>query len=107
MRRGASCDRRGMPTFLLESYGANYGDAFANARERALLAAELGRDVRYLRTTFLPREETLLHVFEATSPEALRRAARLAALTFERIVEAVEGSELDQRQARGDEDEKA
>jgi hypothetical protein len=48
-----------------------------------------------------------LHVFEATSTEALRRAARLAALTYERIVEAVEGSELDQRQERGDEDEKA
>jgi hypothetical protein len=69
-----------MPTYLVEAYGVNREDAFADARERALRAAEIGGDVRYLRTTFLPAEETLLHVFEATSPETLRRAARLAAL---------------------------
>jgi hypothetical protein len=55
------------------------------------LAAELGSGVRYVRTTFLPGDETLLHLFEATSPEALRDAARDAALRYERIVEAVEG----------------
>jgi hypothetical protein len=80
-----------MPTYLLETYGADGHDALADAREHALKAALLGTDVRYLRTTYLPADETLLHFFEATSHEALRDAARLAALAYERIVEAVEG----------------
>jgi hypothetical protein len=84
-----------VPTFLVESYGAGHGGAFAEARERAVRAAELGIDVRYVRTTFLPEDETLLHVFEAPSAEALRLAGRLAALAFERIVEAVEHIEGD------------
>lgn len=84
-----------MPTFLVEAYAADRGDAFADARERALRAAELGIDVRYVRTTFLPEDETLLHVFEAPSAEALERAGRLAALAFDRIVEAVEHTDGD------------
>jgi len=86
-----------MPTFLVESYGANRGAALAEARESALRAAELGIDVHYVRTTFLPEDETLLHVFEAPSAEALRYAGRLAALAFERIVEAVEHIEGDSK----------
>jgi hypothetical protein len=84
-----------MPTFLVESYGSDRSDALTEARERALRAAELGDDVRYVRTTFLPEDETVLHVFEAPSAEALERAGRLAALAFDRIVEAVEHIEAD------------
>jgi hypothetical protein len=80
-----------MPTYLVESYGPNRGEALSDARERAARAAELGTGVRYVRTTFLPGDETVLHVFEAASVDALRGAARLAALAHERIVEAVEG----------------
>jgi hypothetical protein len=79
-----------MPTYLLESYGADRADTLADARRRALRTAELGVDVRYLRTTFLPGEQTLLHAFEAVSPDALRQAVRRAELRYERIVEAVE-----------------
>jgi hypothetical protein len=86
-----------MPTFMVESYGPDRGEAIAEARERALRAAELGADVRYVRTTFLPEDETLLHVFEAPSAEALRHAGRLAMLAFERIVEAVEHIEGDSK----------
>jgi hypothetical protein len=43
------------------------------------------------RNTFLPGDETVLHLFEAASPEALSEAARGAALPYDRIVEAVEG----------------
>lgn len=79
-----------MRSYVVESYGA--GNVVQDQRDRARLAAELGTGVRYVRTTFLPSDETLLHVFEATSPDALRAAAQDAALQFERIVEAVEGS---------------
>ena len=81
-----------MPSYLVESYLTDSSAAVADARERAQLAAELGSGVRYVRTTFLPGDETVLHVFEAASADALERAARLAALAHERIVEAVEDS---------------
>ena len=77
-----------MPSYLVESYAAD--SAVDRERERAQRAGELGTDVRYVRTTFLPADETLLHLFEAPSVEALRRAGRRAALHYERIVEAVE-----------------
>jgi hypothetical protein len=77
-----------MRSYVVESYGA--GSGVQDQRDRARLAAELGNGVRYVRTTFLPGDETLLHLFEATSTEALRDAARDAALQYERIVEAVE-----------------
>ena len=79
-----------MPTYLVEGYGPNRDDALSDARERAARAAELGAGLRYVRTTFLPGDETVLHVFEAGSADELRRAAALAALQHERIVEAVE-----------------
>jgi len=79
-----------MPTYLVEAYGANSDNALADARERALRAAELAGEVRYLRTTYLPQDEVLLHAFEAPSRDVLGRAVRLAALPYERIVEAVE-----------------
>ena len=80
-----------MPSYLVESYLAESATAFEEARGRARRAAELGDGVRYLRTTFLPGDETILHLFEAPSADELDRAGRLAALEFERIVEAVEG----------------
>jgi Protein of unknown function (DUF4242) len=79
-----------MQSYLVESYAANA--VVEDQRERARLAAEVGTGVRYVRTTFLPDDETLLHVFEAESPEAVREAVRVAALPYERIVEAVEGT---------------
>lgn len=79
-----------MPSYLVESYAS--GSAAADQRERARRAAELGTGVRYLRTTFLPGDETVLHAFEAASPESLREAAHAAGLPYERIVEAVEGT---------------
>lgn len=81
-----------MPSYLVESYlGASSGSV-EDARARALRAAELGEDVLYVRTTYLPEDETALHLFEAPSAAALRRAGQLAELDFERIVEAVEGT---------------
>ena len=81
-----------MPTYLVEAYAADRSEAISDARERAARAAQLGGDVRYLRTTFVPQDETLLHVFEAMSAESLRRAVELAALAHDRIVEAREGA---------------
>jgi hypothetical protein len=89
-----------MPSYVVESYAADSAAAVEDARARARRTAELGTDVRYVRTTFLPADQTLLHVFEAPSAEELDRAGTLAALAFERIVVAVERSEsIDEREA--------
>ena len=77
-----------MPSYLVESYAANA--AVPRERECARRVAELGSGIRYIRTTFLPADETLLHLFEAPSLDALRRAGKRAALHYERIVEAHE-----------------
>lgn len=79
-----------MPSYLVESYVARSPTAAEEARARARRAGELGAGVRYLRTTFLPDDETALHFFEAPSREALDEAGRRAALQYERIIEAVE-----------------
>jgi hypothetical protein len=79
-----------MQCYVIEAYSP--GSGAAAQCERARLAAQSGNGVRYVRTIFLPADETLLHAFEATSPDALSEAARVAGLAYERIVEAVEGS---------------
>lgn len=80
-----------MPSYLVESYLSNSPDAVVDARTHAHVAAELEDSVRYLRTTFLPGDEVVLHLFDAPSHDAVRRAARRAELPYERIIEAVEG----------------
>lgn len=95
MNGAARCDARPMPRYLIESYAPC--SPLDDARERARRAAELATDVRYVRTTFLPEDETVLHMFDAPSAGALDEAGRLAALEYDRIVEAVEGTAGSQR----------
>lgn len=83
-----------MAEFLVELY-VSRTDAAAAAQgaERARLAAlELTREgtpVRYLRSIFVPEDETCLYLYEAASADAVRIAAERAALSFERVVETV------------------
>ena len=86
------CHAQRVPSYLVESYLADSPSAVDDSRERARRAAELGDGIRYVRTTFLPGDETILHLFEAPSASVLDEAGRRAALKFERIVEAVEGA---------------
>jgi hypothetical protein len=85
-----------MPSYLVESYAASSAAAVEEVRERARRAAELESGVRYLRTTYLPADETILHLFEAPSAEVLGRAARRARLAFDRIVEAMDAPAISQ-----------
>jgi Protein of unknown function (DUF4242) len=79
-----------MPSYFVESYLPAQPRRLAEARARARRVAELGDGVRYVRTTFLPEEETCFHLFEAPSSAALGEAARRAQLGHTRIVEALE-----------------
>jgi uncharacterized protein YchJ len=79
-----------MRSVLVESYLAKQPAALAEAIARARRAAELGDRVAYLRSTYVPADETCLHLFEAPSAAALGEAARLADLSHLRIVETIE-----------------
>jgi hypothetical protein len=79
-----------VPRYLIEAYVTAQPGQLETARRRAHRAAQLGEHVRYLRTTFVPRDETCFHLFDAPSSAALGAATRLAELDHLRIVEAVE-----------------
>lgn len=81
-----------MPRYLVESYAADSSFSHAEACARAQRLAAIG-GFRHVRTTFLPSDEVVLHLFDAPSIAALQRAGRRAELTYDRIVEAVEGEQ--------------
>jgi hypothetical protein len=78
-----------MPRFLVESYVADSSAAFDDARERARLTAERSADIGYVESTYVPDDETVLHLFDAPSAAVLEEEGRRAGLQFERIVAAV------------------
>lgn len=100
-----------MGTYLVEAYLARPRDAeLAQAARRAQTAAEeltrQGLSVRYLRTLFLPEDETCFHLYEAATADDVREAGRRAGIVFERLVDAVEISARSKRAqatSRGDE----
>ncbi len=78
-----------MPRFLVESYVADSSAAFDDARERARMTAEQHGDLTYVESTYVPGDETVMHLFDAPSMAALEDAGRRAGLEFERIVAAI------------------
>ena len=83
-----------MPDYCLEIYlAAGSPAALEEAAGSAQAAAESfgarGRSVRYLRSTYLPEDETCLHFFAAASSEDVAEAARHAGLTGDRITRSI------------------
>lgn len=81
-----------MPRFLVEAYSparATRAETKA-ARSAATELSRTGKPVRYLRTIFVPEDQTCFHVFEARSVQAVREVAERAGLSPDRIVEAFE-----------------
>lgn len=84
-----------MPTYLVEAYVPGSHEAQAGGHRAAGVAEQLsdeGVPVRYVRTTFLPDDETCFHLFEAATTAAVAEVCRRAALGRVRIVTAVESS---------------
>jgi len=83
-----------MTAYLVELY-VSHGDAAAvrSGAERTRRAAEEltreGTPVRYVRSIFVPEDETCFHLCEAGSAEAVREAVRRAAIPFERVAEVL------------------
>lgn len=76
-----------MPRYLVESLVPSSPDGFDDTCRRARSVSTLDAGIQYVRTTFLPGDETAMHVFEAPSLQALADAGRVAGLRFERIVQ--------------------
>jgi hypothetical protein len=83
-----------MPEFLIEQYVARADTATVerDAARARLAAEELSREgtpVRYLRSIFVPEDESCFLLYEAVRAEDVEEAARRASLRFERAVAAV------------------
>ena len=69
-------------------------DALAAAQQRAIATAGQfrysGKDVSYIRTTFLPEEGCCMCLFEAASAEVVKELNETAQLPFDRIVPALD-----------------
>jgi hypothetical protein len=81
-----------MTAYLVELY-VPHADAVRQGAERTRLAAEQltreGTPVRYVRSIFVPEDETCFHLCEAGSAEAVHEAVRRAAIPFERVAEVL------------------
>ncbi len=91
-----------MPEFLVELY-VSRGDGTAvetSARRARLTAKELrreGRSVQYLRSIFVPEDETCFFLYEAATADDVAEAARRAALPFDRVALAVSGRDGEEK----------
>ena len=84
-----------MPTYLIEVYvsrsrARNVGDGGSRVRAAAAQLAREQVAIQYVRTTFLPGDETCFHLVEASSTKAVAELCRRLDLGEVRIVEAVE-----------------
>jgi hypothetical protein len=69
-------------------------EELAAAQKRAILVGKeltaQGREVRYIRSTFVPGENRCMCLFEAPNPENVREANERAEIPFVRIVPAAD-----------------
>lgn len=83
-----------MTTFLVERYlpGVSAEEVLAaanRAKVTTALMAKEGNAIRYLRSTYVPNEESCFCLFEGSSEELVKEANERAQIPFDRIAEAV------------------
>ena len=64
-------------------------EAASSAKRTTAVMTREGTPVQYLRSTFIPGEETCFCLFEGPSADAVRTANARARLLYERIIEAM------------------
>jgi hypothetical protein len=82
-----------MKQFVLEVFVSRSNGRELVRYERRLTAAagrvsRNGTPVRYLRTTYVPEDETCFHVLEAVSADLVAEVSKLAGVDGGRILEA-------------------
>ena len=75
---------RDLPGITMEQLAAAQKRAIQTGKE---LTAQ-GKEVRYIRSTFVPGENKCMCLFEAPNPEHVREANERAQIPFTRIVAA-------------------
>jgi hypothetical protein len=86
-----------VPSYLVEVYlPRSRADEACSTARRVRAAAEAlsseGVPIRYVRTTFLPDDETCFHLFEAASADVVEEVSSRAELGRARVVPAIEAS---------------
>jgi len=92
-----------MPSYLLElnlPKADSLERASDDARRVEAASALVGGGLRYVRTLFVAEDETCLHVFEASSQDAVLEAAAHAGLAEARVTEALQNQEPTTTQRR-------
>ncbi len=94
-----------MLSYLVEVYlpRSRASEACATGSRARAAAEELSREgvpIRYVRTTFLPDDETCFHLFEAASAETVEEASRRAEFGRARVVPAIDASQSARRRAK-------
>lgn len=85
----------GVPRFVGESYpvGISRENLTAATRRAGLVAAQMraeGSQIRFVKSTLMPADDTLMCLFDATSADLVMQLSRRAELPIERVIEAVE-----------------
>jgi hypothetical protein len=81
-----------MSSYLLEAYtpaSALLEEVEARVRSAAAELSESGTPVRYVRSIFVPEDETCFHVLDGPSSEAVAETAKRAGISTPRITKAV------------------
>lgn len=81
--------------YLLESYLPKHelstrAQMVARVRRAARAVSAQGTPVRYLRSIFIPVDESCFHLFEGPSAGAIEEVSRQAELDYDRIVEVLQ-----------------
>jgi hypothetical protein len=76
-------------SFLIESYFVTRDAVEVEALARRARAVETTDAIRHLGSVVLLEDEVCLHVFEAPSAAALRRASEQVGLPCERVTETI------------------
>ena len=84
-----------MPIYMVErSLPGIQMEQLAAAQKAAIETSEKftaeGKDVRYIRTTFVPEEAHCMCLFEADTADFVREVNEAAQIPFTRIVEALD-----------------
>jgi len=75
---------RDLPGVTMEQLGAAQKEAIEKSRQ---FTSE-GKDVRYIRSIFVPGEARCMCLFEAPSPDVVKEVNEAAKIPYTRIVEA-------------------
>ena len=82
-----------MPIYMVDrNLPGITADQLAAAQKAAIATSQKftaqGKNVRYIRSTFVPGESRCMCLFEAASPELVKEVNQAAKIPFSRVVEA-------------------